>query len=100
VCCVLARDHRWHARQAGGELVSDARRLRREGDYGFMPHEPCDQCAGRWPTRYQYIVQVDGPDGTVSVRLCQICFGEVFADGVRRFNLKYTGTGRHHEATP
>ena len=70
-----------------------SRRLVRPGEYGWMPFEPCAECAGKWPTRYQYTVQVDGPDGSVSVRLCQTCFGKVFANGVRTFNLRHTGTG-------
>ena len=60
-------------------------------EYGFMPAEPCDECKGRWPTRYQYEIEVHGPDAEVLVRLCSQCFSRLFHEGVRAFNLKYTG---------
>jgi hypothetical protein len=63
-------------------------------EYGFMPALPCEECGGRWPTRYQYCVTAAGPDGTRAVLLCSECFAALFRNGVRRFNLKYTGHAR------
>ena len=60
-------------------------------EYGWMPFLACDRCQARWPTRYQYIVHVDGPDGAIDVHLCSICFGKIFEFGVRTFNLSFTG---------
>lgn len=44
------------------------------GEYGWMPNEPCSWCHTRWPTRIQYTVVVDGPDGQAAARLCSQCW--------------------------
>lgn len=61
-------------------------------EYGFMPFEACDLCGQRWPTRYQYSIRVEGPEGFRIVLFCQTCFAQMFEVGVRGFNRRYTGT--------
>lgn len=49
----------------------------RETAYGFMPDTPCSWCNGRWPTRYQYEIQMHGPSASIFAYLCGVCWSRL-----------------------
>jgi len=67
-------------------------------DYGFMPATPCAWCNGRWPTRYQFVISVMGPDGNVAVPLCSQCWHRlVDSSQSRAFMRTFVGAVRRTE---